>query len=124
MLTEQEQIELSKSKNTWVRVKLAQNPSLVERLQDVLAQDKDEIVRVVLATNSALKLKPAMLLYFDENERVVESLKSNNMKLYRRIESLEKKALQDTNMPFVGVGNAAQRRAIGKKILAQNTLGL
>jgi len=123
-LVERLQDVLARDKKTIVRKFLAKNPALAERLHDILAKDKNVAVRYLLASNPALKLKPAVALYYDEEKNVVQNLKEYNIKLYEHIVALEKKALRDANMSFVGLASETQQRVVIKGLVGQTVSNL
>jgi predicted regulator of amino acid metabolism with ACT domain len=76
-LSEIEQLELAENEDELVRIYLAENPSITEKVQDLLAKDDLSVVRIYLAENPSITENVQLKLATDEKENVREWLTQN-----------------------------------------------
>jgi hypothetical protein len=76
-LSEIEQLELAENEDEWVRIYLAENPSITEKVQDLLVKDDLSVVRCTLAENPSITEKIQLELAKDKKEKVREWLTKN-----------------------------------------------
>jgi hypothetical protein len=76
-LSEIEQLELAENEDEWVRIYLAKNPSITEKVQDLLVKDDLSLVRCTLAKNPSITEKVQDLLVKDDLSLVRFTLAEN-----------------------------------------------